>query len=79
MSTGNPRQRQIELRQKMTNGDEPLTTVTRSIKVTDTQFLHNIPKNAREILDIEADDELEIDIYVDRYVVRRVPGGERNE
>jgi len=62
----------IQYRKAMAESDEPVQTVKRNVRDRGNDIVHNIPSPARSILDIHADTEVEIEIYLDRYVVRPV-------
>jgi len=62
----------IQYRKAMAESDEPVQTVRRNVRDRGDDLSLNVPSPARSILDIQGGGEVEIEIYLDRYVVRPV-------
>jgi len=62
----------MKARKQLSDGGEPLFTRTREVNAEGRSSLkHGIPHEAVELLDLTADDSVEIEIFDDGYVVKK--------
>jgi seryl-tRNA synthetase len=57
-------------RRRTTDDVEPIDTADRSVQTTGDSLYINIPNIGRKILKVSADDDLWVEVYDDRLVVR---------
>ena len=59
----------------MSTHSQPLRTFDRTAVQHNRAIYANVPVLAREQLDISGGDDLEVDVYTDRVVIRRADDG----
>lgn len=62
----------LKMRQEIADGDESIGTYERPIRKRTGEHTSNVPSHVMDVLGLEAGDNWEMELYLDRVVIRPV-------